>query len=129
MLQDADLAVRRLTELKALGVSLALDDFGTGYSSLGYLSKLPVDVLKMDRSFLSAGARPEGLAEAVLAIGRSLGLYVVAEGIEHPEQADALRDLGCDLGQGFHFARPMDAESAFAFLSLPRQPRAAHASR
>jgi EAL domain-containing protein (putative c-di-GMP-specific phosphodiesterase class I) len=115
-MMDADLAVRRLQYLKALGVRLALDDFGTDYSSLSYLSRLPVDVLKMDRSFLRSGGQPDGLANAVVAIGQTLGLAVVAEGIEQPAQAEALRELGCDLGQGFHFARPMDAAALAAFL-------------
>ena len=89
-----------------------MDDFGTGYSSLSYLSRFPVDVLKMDRSFLREGASPEasGLASAVVALGETLRLDVVAEGIELPEQWTTLRDLGCELGQGFFFARPMDAE-------------------
>jgi EAL domain-containing protein (putative c-di-GMP-specific phosphodiesterase class I) len=117
MMTETDLAVRRLDELKALGVRLALDDFGTGYSSLSYLGRLPVDVIKMDRSFLRDGGHPDGLANAVVAIGQTLALAVVAEGIEHPEQAAALRELGCWLGQGFHFARPMPADALSGFLA------------
>ena len=111
---DTDLAVQRLAELKALGIKLALDDFGTGYSSLSYLSKFPVDVLKMDRSFLREGASQQttDLANAVVALGSTLSLEVVAEGIELPEQWETLRELGCELGQGFYFARPMNAEAA-----------------
>ena len=92
---------------------LALDDFGTGYSSLSYLSRFPVDILKIDRSFLREGATPEmsGLASAVLALGATLDLDVVAEGIEQSEQWTSLRELGCEFGQGFFFARPMDAEA------------------
>jgi EAL domain-containing protein (putative c-di-GMP-specific phosphodiesterase class I) len=110
-MSDTVLAVGQLHAIKALGVRLAMDDFGTGYSSLSYLSRLPVDVLKMDRSFLREGVTAEesGLAAAVVALGRSLSLSVVAEGIEHAGQASSLRDLACDLGQGYHFARPMDA--------------------
>ena len=102
MMTDTDLAVQRLQELHALGVRLAMDDFGTGYSSLSYLSRFPVDILKMDRSFLAAGASPEasGLATAVVALGQTLNLDVVAEGIEFPEQWTTLRDLGCGLGPG-----------------------------
>ncbi len=113
LMADADLAVQRLQELKELGVRLALDDFGTGYSSLSYLSRFPVDILKMDRSFLRGGATPEasGLATAVVALGATLDLEVVAEGIEFPEQWHTLRDLGCEMGQGFYFARPMDADA------------------
>jgi EAL domain-containing protein (putative c-di-GMP-specific phosphodiesterase class I) len=122
LMADTDLAVQRLGELKALGIKLALDDFGTGYSSLSYLSRFPVDVLKMDRSFLRDGASPQtaDLATAVVALGNTLSLEVVAEGIELPEQWHTLRDLGCELGQGFYFARPMDAESARVFLAQGR---------
>jgi diguanylate cyclase (GGDEF)-like protein/PAS domain S-box-containing protein len=118
MMTDTDLAVQRLQELRALGVRLAMDDFGTGYSSLSYLSRFPVDILKMDRSFLAAGASPEasGLATAVVALGQTLNLEVVAEGIEFPEQWATLRDLGCGHGQGFYFARPMDADTTIEYL-------------
>jgi EAL domain-containing protein (putative c-di-GMP-specific phosphodiesterase class I) len=111
MLADADVAVERLHALKELGVAIAMDDFGTGYSSLSYLSRLPVDILKMDRSFLAGDVSDDGLAAAIMAIGDRLGLEVVAEGIEHPEQIDALQNLGFDLGQGYYFGRPMPAES------------------
>jgi diguanylate cyclase (GGDEF)-like protein/PAS domain S-box-containing protein len=109
LMSDTDLAVERLDELRALGVRLAMDDFGTGYSSLSYLNRFAVDALKMDRSFLREGATPEasGLTSAVVAIGESLRLDVVAEGIELREQWRSLRDMGCNRGQGFFFARPM----------------------
>ncbi len=118
MMNDTDMAIERLEALKTLGVRLAMDDFGTGYSSLSHLSRLPVDILKMDRSFLRAGATPEasGLATAVVALGKTLRLDIVAEGIEFAEQWETLRDLGCDLGQGYHFARPMDADATLDFL-------------
>jgi EAL domain-containing protein (putative c-di-GMP-specific phosphodiesterase class I) len=116
---DTELAVSRLRDLKALGVTLALDDFGTGYSSLSYLSRFPVDILKMDRSFLREGSTPDShsLANAVVGLGVTLALEVVAEGIEEAEQAETLRKLGCDLGQGFLFARPMAAEDSLAFVA------------
>jgi EAL domain-containing protein (putative c-di-GMP-specific phosphodiesterase class I) len=118
LMADTDLAVQRLRELKELGVRLALDDFGTGYSSLSYLSRFPVDILKMDRSFLRDGASPSsGLATAVVALGATLNLEVVAEGIEFPEQWHTLRDLGCEMGQGFYFARPMDVDATLEFLA------------
>jgi diguanylate cyclase (GGDEF)-like protein/PAS domain S-box-containing protein len=119
LMADTDLAVTRLRELKALGVNLALDDFGTGYSSLSYLSRFPVDILKMDRSFLRDGATPEtsALTSAVLALGTTLDLRVVAEGIEMPEQWTSLRDLGCEFGQGFFFAYPMDADATLEHLA------------
>jgi diguanylate cyclase (GGDEF)-like protein/PAS domain S-box-containing protein len=118
MMNDTDLAIERLQELKALGVRLAMDDFGTGYSSLSYLSRLPVDILKMDRSFLRAGATPEasGLATAVVALGKTLELDIVAEGIEFADQWETLRALGCDLGQGYHFSRPLDGDAMLEFL-------------
>ena len=118
MLADTDLAVRRLQELKELkelGVRLAMDDFGTGYSSLSYLGRFPVDILKMDRSFL-ASRNNDALAAAIIALGENLTLEVVAEGIEQPEQALWLRDVGCELGQGFHFARPMTDGDLLEFL-------------
>ncbi len=92
---------------------LAIDDFGTGYSSLSYLQNLPVDILKIDRSFLhdagTSGLSP--LARGIVDLGRAMRLVMVAEGIERPEQADALREAGCELGQGFHLARPMEADA------------------
>jgi len=111
MLADADVSVRRLHALKDLGVRIAMDDFGTGYSSLSYLSRLPVDILKMDRSFLGDGIDDNALAAAIMAIGERLGLEVVAEGIERPEQIESLQSLGFDLGQGFFFGRPMPSGS------------------
>jgi diguanylate cyclase (GGDEF)-like protein/PAS domain S-box-containing protein len=119
MMTDTELAVTRLNELRALGVRLAMDDFGTGYSSLSSLSLFPLDILKMDRSLLAAGAAPitSGLASAVLSLGETFELEVVAEGIEHPEQSATLRELGCDTGQGFYFARPMAPDLLVGFLT------------
>ena len=119
MMTDTDLAIARLNELHALGVRLAMDDFGTGYSSLSSLSLFPLDILKMDRSLLAAGAAPitSGLASAVLSLGETFALEVVAEGIEHLEQSATLRRLGCDTGQGFYFARPMAPEHLLDFLT------------
>ncbi|HZC29034.1 MAG TPA: EAL domain-containing protein, partial [Gaiellaceae bacterium] len=124
MMTDPELVVARLKELKGLGVRLAMDDFGTGYSSLSYLSRFPVDVLKMDRSFLREDASPEtaGLATAVVSLGETLNLEVVAEGIELSEQWTTLRDLGCDKGQGFFFARPMAADAVLDFLRASHEP-------
>jgi diguanylate cyclase (GGDEF)-like protein/PAS domain S-box-containing protein len=116
MMADPDTASARLNDLKQLGVRIAMDDFGTGYSSLSYLNQLPIDILKMDRSFLGAGNTDSGLAAAIIAIGERLGLEVVAEGIEEPEQIGTLRDLGCELGQGFLFARPMSQPALVDYL-------------
>ena len=115
MMADTELAVSRLNELKGLGVRLAMDDFGTGYSSLSYLSRFPVDILKMDRSFVGSEDN-EALTSAIIALGTSLSLEVVAEGIELPEQATSLEELGCELGQGFLFAKPMNALALADFL-------------
>ena len=127
MMADYDTASRRLHELKELGIHIAMDDFGTGYSSLSYLSRLPVDILKMDRSFLAANASPEasGLAAAIIALGKTLGVQVLAEGIESSAQYDALRALGCDYGQGFFIARRWSSprRANGSPQRLPRAPR------
>ena len=118
MMTDPDVSSSRLEELKELGIRIAMDDFGTGYSSLAYLARLPVDILKMDRSFLSSGEHGDtGLAAAIIAIGERLGLEVVAEGIEYEEQIDTLQDLGCELGQGFLFAKPMPHDALLRYLT------------
>jgi EAL domain-containing protein (putative c-di-GMP-specific phosphodiesterase class I) len=95
------------------GFQLAIDDFGTGYSSLSTLSFLPLDTLKIDRAFIEnmlSVPRQASIVRAIIALARGLGLKVVAEGVETPEQADALRREGCDLMQGYHFARPLPAD-------------------
>jgi diguanylate cyclase (GGDEF)-like protein/PAS domain S-box-containing protein len=115
MLSDTDFAMQQLHELKALGIRLAMDDFGTGYSSLSYLSRFPVDILKMDRSFVGSEDN-EALTSAIIALGTSLSLEVVAEGIELPEQATSLEELGCELGQGYLFAKPMSSSALAEFL-------------
>jgi EAL domain-containing protein (putative c-di-GMP-specific phosphodiesterase class I) len=117
MLADTDFGMQQLNELKELGIRLAMDDFGTGYSSLSYLSRFPVDILKMDRSFVS-GDENEALTSAIIALGASLSLDVVAEGIELPEQASSLEALGCEIGQGFLFAKPMTAAALDEFLGI-----------
>ena len=104
--------------LKALGVKLAIDDFGTGYSSLSYLKRLPVDALKIDRSFVAGlGKNPEDevLISAMIDLAQALGLRV-AEGVELPGQLDRLARMNCDFAQGFHLARPLPVEVASSFL-------------
>ena len=105
-----DPEAERLQALRRLGVRLAIDDFGTGYSSLSYLRRFPMDVLKIDRSFTRDACEDSALLQAIVAMGESLGLVLIPEGIEEPEQADALRALGCRLGQGFLFGRPVPAD-------------------
>ena len=111
-LDDTGTGLAALRELRDLGVRVALDDFGTGYSSLGYLERFAVDILKIDRRFVSSlepgDGRPE-LAGAIIGLARSLRLAVVAEGIEEAAQSERLRELGCTIGQGFLFARPAPA--------------------
>jgi EAL domain-containing protein (putative c-di-GMP-specific phosphodiesterase class I) len=125
LMHDAETAVTWLKELSALGVQLAIDDFGTGYSSLSYLRQFPVNTLKIDKSFVD-GITHESeratLASAIIELGRSLGLKTVAEGIEEAEQLAELSALGCDVGQGYHFARPLDAE-AFERMLAGDSPR------
>jgi len=122
MVGDSEVAIARLDAVKAFGVRLAIDDFGIGYSSLNYLRRLPVDLIKLDKSFVDTvvpGARgPEQpvLVEAILQIGRTLGLCTVAEGIEHPAQQERLLELGCERGQGYYFAAPAPADEVAAFL-------------
>jgi len=124
LIDDPDAAVERLRALKALGVRLAIDDFGTGYSSLSYLTRFPIDTLKIDRSFvasLSSGPDGNTVARIIVELGEALGLEVVAEGVEQEEQVANLLDLGCRRGQGYLFARPLDAVSMERFLvGVPR---------
>jgi EAL domain-containing protein (putative c-di-GMP-specific phosphodiesterase class I) len=105
-----DLSSGLLTELRAAGVRVAVDEFGTGYSSLAYLRRLPLDILKIDRSFVLDAVDNEEDAQIVrtiLALGQSLRMEVVAEGIENERQASLLRGLGCDRAQGYLYGRPM----------------------
>ena len=120
---EDDLAVARLDALRRRGVRVAIDDFGTGYSSLGLLGRITVDSLKIDRSFVERldGSDPRGeLVRAILAIARSLGLGVVAEGVETDDQRRQLEAMGCPLAQGFLFARPLRAAEARGSPSRPR---------
>jgi diguanylate cyclase (GGDEF)-like protein/PAS domain S-box-containing protein len=120
LVHEADLAAHRLEELQGLGVRLAVDDFGTGYSSLSYLRQFPFDILKVDKSFVAtitdADAIP-AIVRGLLELGRTLGLDTVAEGVENIVQRDALQAHGCDLAQGFLFARPMTPMAAGGLLA------------
>jgi predicted signal transduction protein with EAL and GGDEF domain len=103
---------RVLTGLRELGVRIALDDFGTGYSSLEHLRRFPVDVIKIDKTFIdriTGGLRESALARAIVQLGQTMGLATVAEGVETADQAQLLRELGCGYGQGYWFARPMES--------------------
>jgi diguanylate cyclase (GGDEF)-like protein len=119
MLGDAAALTDTLHALKALGVRLVLDDFGTGYSSLGYLTRLPLDALKVDRSFvdgLGAEPRDTAITQAIIAMSRALSLDVIAEGVETRIQADALIELGCRLAQGFYFSEAVPAREMSRLL-------------
>jgi diguanylate cyclase (GGDEF)-like protein/PAS domain S-box-containing protein len=119
LLRDPAAAIAILQALRALDVHLSIDDFGTGYSSLSYLKRLPVEALKIDSSFveqLEHGADDRAIVEAIVALGRTLGLGIVAEGIERPDQAIELAGLGCNIAQGFLYARPADPAAIGAYL-------------
>jgi EAL domain-containing protein (putative c-di-GMP-specific phosphodiesterase class I) len=115
LIEDSAAVAAALERLKALGVGFKIDDFGTGYSSLNYLHLLPFDALKIDRTFVAGLMKHDNSAElvkAVLALGASLGMEVVAEGVETQEQASALAEMGCRYGQGYLYSRPIPAEQA-----------------
>jgi diguanylate cyclase (GGDEF)-like protein len=118
LMDEPQVIIDALVRLKAQGISIALDDFGTGFSSLSYLQKLPLDRLKVDRSFVSAIAEPGGaiIADTIINLGKQMNLKVIAEGIENSEQESELRTLGCDEVQGFYYAKPMPAEEFFTCL-------------
>jgi EAL domain-containing protein (putative c-di-GMP-specific phosphodiesterase class I) len=115
VVKGSNAALVAMRRLRDLGVSLTIDDFGTGYSSLSRLAEFPIESLKIPKPFvdkLAAEDADEAFVDAILRLGDSLGLATVAEGIEHPAQAERLRLLGCRLGQGYLFGRPVPAEEA-----------------
>ncbi|MCC7167343.1 MAG: EAL domain-containing protein [Rhodospirillales bacterium] len=120
VMSQPDQTAATLAALRKAGFGLAVDDFGTGYSSLSYLKRLPIDTIKIDRSFvMDLGSNPEDAAivRTILALGRTLGHTVIAEGVETAEQAALLKEWGCELAQGYYFARPMPAESFVSWLA------------
>jgi diguanylate cyclase (GGDEF)-like protein/PAS domain S-box-containing protein len=119
LMDNVEATIARLSELRKLGIRLAIDDFGTGYSSLDHLRRFPIDILKMDRSFVSGignGPEDDAFARAIINLGRTLRLEIIAEGIEEHEQLACLREMGCDLGQGFLFAQPLTADAVATLL-------------
>jgi len=118
MVQDYEMTTAHLNQCHDLGVEILIDDFGTGQSSLTALHRLPVDTVKIDRSFVSRLEGNDGgaIVEAILALARSLDLHVVGEGIETPEQRSRLLALGCNVGQGFLFEPALDADEATRLL-------------
>ena len=127
-MSDAAATSVALRDLQRLGVRLALDDFGTGYSSLSHLRDFPLDILKIAKPFvdrLDRGPEDTTFIDAILRLAAALELSVVAEGIEHAHQANLLKQLECSLGQGYYFARPLDAADAERRLAevAPSDPR------
>ncbi len=126
LMGDHEAVALTMRQLRAHGAAISIDDFGTGFSSLGYLERLPVDELKVDRSFvapLGRRGRSRAIVESVVDLAHAVGLTVVAEGVEDAEQGAVLTRMGCDIGQGFHFARPLTPDAAFEFLTRPRVVR------
>jgi EAL domain-containing protein (putative c-di-GMP-specific phosphodiesterase class I) len=110
--RDEERTTRILSELRKLGVRLCIDDFGTGYSSLSYLRRFALDILKIDRSFVSDmlnNSESLEIVKTILSLGSNLGMKVIAEGVETPEQASQLRSLGCEFAQGYFFSKPLDS--------------------
>ena len=126
MMADAKAAIEVLRSLKQIGVKIAMDDFGTGYSSLSCLRQFPIDVLKIDRSFVANiddGRDLAALVHAVTQLARNMGISVVAEGIERADQVVLLQSLECSFGQGYFFAKPMPAEELASYASRVRGAR------
>jgi EAL domain-containing protein (putative c-di-GMP-specific phosphodiesterase class I) len=124
VIEDTKYITSMLKKLRELGISVQIDDFGTGYSSLGYLNTLPIDVLKIDRTFINQlGTTDSGLEiiQTILALAHGLGMKVIAEGVETDEQMSKLESMGCEYMQGFLFANPVDARGAGDLLSGSRK--------
>jgi EAL domain-containing protein (putative c-di-GMP-specific phosphodiesterase class I) len=121
LMEDPERASQALSELRDLGIRIAVDDFGTGYSSLSHLQRVPVDILKIDKSFIDplvdSDPASSALVTAIIGLAQSLGLDVIAEGIEHESQLHRLVDLGCDKGQGYLMARPLDRDAAQSLIT------------
>jgi EAL domain-containing protein (putative c-di-GMP-specific phosphodiesterase class I) len=121
-MSDAEHAIRVLSQLREIGVRFSIDDFGTGYSSLSYLHRLPLDILKIDRSFISAmseGGESLSIVRTIMRLAKDLGIDVVAEGTETIAQLDHLSALDCEFGQGYYFSRPLDASGIRELLKTP----------
>jgi EAL domain-containing protein (putative c-di-GMP-specific phosphodiesterase class I) len=122
LLDEPERVSETIKSIASHGVRFALDDFGTGYSSLAYLTRLPIDQLKVDRSFvdeLGSSARSTAITTAIVRMAQALSIEVVAEGVETQAQLDTVRDLGCELAQGFYFHHPLQASAITALLGAP----------
>ncbi len=125
-MRNVDHNVRMLQELKALSLSLSIDDFGTGYSSLAYLSRFPLNTLKIDRSFIrdiTTNLDDREITKAIIAMGQSLNLKVLAEGVETEHQLELLRQSGCDYIQGYYYSKPVPAGMILPFLEGSQRER------
>jgi EAL domain-containing protein (putative c-di-GMP-specific phosphodiesterase class I) len=130
LMEDIETATRTMAELKELGVHIALDDFGTGYSSLSYLRRFPIDALKIDQSFIREIAddrNSAAISDGIITLGRTMGLSVIAEGVETENQCAVLQSLGCDVGQGYLFSRALGAEQFVELLAQTPPPFTPHA--
>ena len=128
VMRDTDATIEKLWQIRKLGIKIAIDDFGTGYSSLSYLKRLPLDVLKIDRSFVSNLGQDQedrAIVRAIISLAKSLDLAVTGEGIETPEQAAILGNMGCDLGQGYYYGRPVDGAATSRLLAAAEDQAAA----
>jgi EAL domain-containing protein (putative c-di-GMP-specific phosphodiesterase class I) len=130
VIRDEHGALEAMQRLRELGIRLSIDDFGTGYSSLARLAEFPIEMVKIPKPFVDRliGDRADtSIVDAILRLAGSLGLVTVSEGIEHVEQAQMLRDLGCGMGQGFHYSRPLPANDAYRLLRSLAAGGGAHA--
>jgi len=116
LMQDYDASIKLMRRLKDMGICISMDDFGTGYSSFSYLHQFPFDSLKIDQSFISRFEKDDEIVRTILNLGHSLGLKVVAEGVETLKQLNMLRRMVCDYWQGYYFSKPVTAEEATAML-------------
>jgi EAL domain-containing protein (putative c-di-GMP-specific phosphodiesterase class I) len=124
LITDVEAVRRQLGQVRDLGVRLAVDDFGTGYSSVGYVRQLPLDSVKIDKSFvqgLTAGVEDAAIAQAIIKMAHALGLTTVAEGVESADELARLQQLGCDVVQGFYFAAPLTADAIDGLMAAGRE--------
>ena len=125
VIEDIEGSIKTLTRLQSMGISIAMDDFGTGYSSLGYLKQLPIEVLKIDRSFISTIPNPDdndAIVKAIFSMASALGLEVVAEGIENQQQLEFLVANDCQVGQGYYFSQPLPVKQFKHWLTAQARP-------
>ena len=128
VITDDEATLRNLAALRSRGVRIALDDFGTGYSTFLHLDRLPIDIVKIDKSFvdpLGSGDDARSMAAALIQLARTLGYATIAEGVETSAQEESLRKLGCERAQGYHLGRPLDADAARWLLAAQGVPEPA----